>query len=457
MQINNDTGRIRLKVLTSVAGALVEKDLERLDQIPVKLRPRSQSASRCCVYYDRAVLRYRVMGALGHGMDSERDESCRLSSYVDQPTANEDLLAVIDIACDRCRQGNYLVTNACRGCVARPCKTNCPKDAVTMVQGQAVIDPDKCISCGKCKKLCPFQAIVQVEVPCEKECPVGAIKRGPDGRQMIDESQCIYCGKCLKSCPFGAVMERSQLKQVITALQSAQPVVALVAPAVEAHFPGTLLQMLEAVKQCGFDGVYEVALGAEQTMQEEALELLEAKAGNQLLTTSCCPAYVAAVDRHVPSLKTAVSHTPSPMAFTAKQAKTERADAFTVFIGPCLAKRHEALNNAAVDAVLTFEELGALLVAKGIYIRECSDLEQARGAEPLARGFRASGGVTASVLEQLSEEQKRGLHVKQIDGLDRKTLKQLPLYAMGKLPADFLEVMACPGGCVKGPCGFAVN
>ncbi|GAB1455618.1 hypothetical protein MASR2M48_09250 [Spirochaetota bacterium] len=85
----------------------------------------------------------------------------------------------------------------------------------------------------------PYKAIIKVPVPCEEACPVGAIHRDADGKHRIDKEACVECGKCVKECPFGAVMEPSHLVEVIRAVQSARPVVALLAPATIAQFPGS--------------------------------------------------------------------------------------------------------------------------------------------------------------------------------------------------------------------------
>lgn len=455
MRSNNDASSIRLKVLAGVADALLKGDRSELDRIPVKLRPRGKDFSRCCLYYDRAVLRYRVMGALGHSVEEETDEAQLLSSLPHRANKNNKILSVIDIACDGCRHGAYMVTNACRGCLARPCITNCPKNAVSIVNGRAVIDQDLCISCGKCRKLCAFQAIVNIEVPCETACPVGAISRAEDGRQVIDHDRCIYCGRCLQKCPFAAIMEISSMTAVIQAMMNGEKVIAMVAPAIEKQFPGTLQQILTSLLEVGFSDVVEVASGAELTMKHEREELVEKFSEGKLLTTSCCPAYATAVEKHLPELKHAISSTPSPMNYSAKTVKSSDPEAVTVFIGPCLAKRNEAIKDENVDFVMTFEELGALMVAKGVFVAEQDGPDTETPADERARLFRAVGGVSQAVMSELDDEFKEKLKTKIINGLDKKSLKQLSLYGKGKIPADFIEVMACEGGCVNGPCGFS--
>jgi iron only hydrogenase large subunit-like protein len=126
----------------------------------------------------------------------------------------------------------------------------------------------------------------------------------------------------------------------------------------------------------------------------------------------------------------------------------------TVFIGPCVAKRSEA-RRKGVDYVLSFEELGALLAGRQIDILACEPHPVKRPAVAAARNFARSCGVTEAVLAETTAKLPGfTLSAKQIDGIDRKTASILKLHALGKLPGNFIEVMACQGGCVNGPCSL---
>jgi iron only hydrogenase large subunit-like protein len=126
----------------------------------------------------------------------------------------------------------------------------------------------------------------------------------------------------------------------------------------------------------------------------------------------------------------------------------------TVFLGPCVAKRSEA-KRKGVDFVLSFEELGALLAGRQIDILACEPHPIKRPAAPAARNFAKSCGVTEAVLKEATAQIPGfELKSKQIDGIDRKTLAVLKLHQLGKLPGNFIEVMACQGGCVNGPCSL---
>ena len=444
------------------AGTLAEE----IDRIAVKLRPKGGDASRCCIYHDRAVIKYRLMALLGVAAEEETDETKRLGEYlaekskpkvgVEEWNLSQSPLSVCGPACSGCPDAKVVSTPNCRGCFARPCVYNCPKKAVEVVDGHSVIDQSKCIKCGKCIAACPYHAIVKTTVPCEEACPVGAIRKNAHGVAEIDFGKCIFCGKCFNACPFGAVMEKSQLVDVLGAMKRGERLVAMVAPPADRQFPGTIEQLLAACVKAGFADVIEVALGAEKTTEHETAEFIERmeKDPNTFMTTSCCPAYVNLVAKHLPDLVTHVSLTPSPMVYTREIVKEKDPSAKTVFIGPCVAKRSEA-RRKDVDYVLSFEELGAIFAGRKVDVIACESWPVPRPANPTARNFARSCGVTEAVLaEAMSKIHGFRLNAKQINGIDRKTCTMLKLYASGKLPANFLEVMACSGGCVNGPCSL---
>ncbi|MBD3315907.1 MAG: 4Fe-4S dicluster domain-containing protein [Chitinivibrionales bacterium] len=458
MNCNNNANRMRKRVLIEIARlALKRKLVEEIDRLPLALHPRGKQGVRCCVYKDRAVARYRIMATLGHRVEGELNELKPLSAYATEALERTKIegppLTLIDDACSACMKGRHFVTNVCRGCVARPCSVNCPKNAIQIVNGQACIDEERCVNCGLCKKVCPYHAIAYVPVPCEEVCPVKAISKNEQGTETVDYGKCISCGKCLASCPFGAMMERSQIVDVIALLinEQSRPLVAMTAPAVGAQFPNSYAQVKAAVKTLGFAAVADVAEGAAQTAEREALEWEQRVVGEgrRLMTTSCCPAYVLMTHKHLPELAPFVSHTPSPMHMTAETIKKRMPEAITVFIGPCTAKRSEAYEDPAVDYVLTTEELGAMFVAADIEIEHCALEADSISREQTAARFAFSGGVSACVKERLQTPDM--LKAELIDGLDRKSTALLKAYAKGKGGANFIEIMSCAGGCVGGP------
>lgn len=458
--MNRDNiNRIKTRLLIEVAQLALQGRLsEEIDRLPIQQFPRHNPALRCCVHKSRAIIRYRLMAILGYAIEEETDELKRLSEYVEQMSRQDHgprpILTVIDEACSACLKGRHCVTNVCKGCVARPCTVKCPKDAIQIVNGQAQIDEGKCVNCGLCLKACPYHAIVYVPIPCEEACPVGAITKDETGREKIDDTKCIDCGKCLQACPFAAIVERSQMVDVIEQIKSPRRVVAMLAPAIAGQFPVDYGKLAAAVKTLGFDDAVEVALGAEETARHEAAELVEKlEAGQPFMTSSCCPAYMQAVRKHLPEIAPFVSDTPTPMHYTAARVKRDDPQAVTVFIGPCVAKRREAMGDEMVDYVLTTDEFGAMLVAAGIELDECAPLEPARPAESEARTFAISGGVTGAVQAVFGD--KRAIRPQLVDGLDKKTLKLLSVWAQkGLKEVDFIEVMNCQGGCVAGPCNI---
>lgn len=451
----NNASLMRTKILIKLAESFLADRFEHADSIPIELRPKEQQPSRCCIYKDRAVLKYRCMAGLGACPEEETDELKSLKEYGKDALSRNDLpkskLSVIDIACSACIKSQYIVTNACRGCFAQPCRLNCPKDAISMINGRACIDTDKCVNCGRCFDVCPYHSIIKVPVPCEEACPVDAITKDEFGKEHIDHEKCISCGKCLASCPFGAIVERSQMVDVLREIHETEnKVVAMLAPAVIGQFPGDIKNLVGALKKAGFDEVIEVAIGADITTQKEAAEFIERQAaGAKLMTTSCCPAYYRAAKVHIPEIQEFVSHTHTPMYYTAEMLKKETPTCKAVFVGPCLAKRVEAEYDPNVDYVLTFEEIGAILVAKQISVEECVAEEFAKISCAQGRQFPLSGGVAAAVASLIGD--KADYKPERIDGLSKENIKLLKRYATKGCENNMIEVMCCEGGCIAGP------
>lgn len=455
MWVENNADHIVREIQVRIIRAFLEgKLVERVDRIPLDMRPLGTAPTRCCLYKDRALIKYRCMAALGFGREDETDELTPLAEYARRALTREKvgdpILTILDPACSGCVQAHFHITNACRGCLARPCMVNCPKQAIVVLDGQARIDQELCVNCGRCQKVCPYHAIVRIPIPCEEACPVEAIHKDEAGHERIDYGKCIYCGKCADACPFGAILERSQILDVLRALQGPRPVVALPAPAVAGQFAGGLARIVAALKGLGFHEVVEVALGADQAAREEAVELRRRLArGERFMTTSCCPAYVHAVRKIVPALQPFVPDTLSPLQLTAARVKARNPQAVTVFIGPCLAKRKESMDEARVDYYLTFEELAAFLAAREMDVARCEPVQLEEEAHGEGRGFPLPGGVAVAVQTQAGA----GTPVKSVlvNGLNRQTLKLLESYATGSCPGNLVEVMNCEGGCVAGP------
>lgn len=429
--------------------------VEDIDRLPLLMSPRNaQARGRCCIHKERAVLKYKMLPILGYSICDEEDELTPLSAYakkaIERSTIHKKILTVVDEACTACVKTNYIVTNLCKGCVARSCYMNCPKDAISFQHnGQAHIDHKKCINCGICKEACAYHSIVYIPVPCEEVCPVKAITKDENGIEHIDEDKCIYCGKCINACPFGSIYEISHVFDILTALTRGEKMVAVVAPSVQSQYPNTLGQIMRAIEAIGFAEAIEVAHGAMETTRLEGIELQEKiEEGQQFMTTSCCPSYVELVNKHLPDLKPFVSHTQSPMYYTIVLAKQKHPNARLVFVGPCVAKRKEVFDNDAIDFTLTFEELDCLFKGLDIDIDAMTnDMEEAPRS---GKGFARAGGVIAAIQEMYPNLAVRPV---QVANLNKKNIALLRAFSKGKATGNFVEVMACEGGCISGPCG----
>jgi [FeFe] hydrogenase (group B1/B3) len=457
MKYQNDATRIRRNLLSKIAKAFFKKKLlKTIDRFPIEFIPQDKKDLwRCCIYKERAIIKYRLMADLGFGIEDETDELKPLSAYVEEALTNhrkeKNVLSVLNVACSSCPGSEYLVTNACRSCMARPCILNCPKNAIAIKDGQAVIDQDLCVDCGKCMQVCPFHAIIRLPIPCEEACPVNAIGKDKSGKAVINFDACISCGQCMNACPFGAVVEKSEFIKVLQAIREKKHVVAMIAPAIIGQFKGTIEQIAQAISKLGFADIIEVAVGADITTDNEIKEFIKRmKSGEHLMTSSCCPAYTEVVKKHAVELLSFVSTTQTPMHYVAELVKHKKPEAVTVFIGPCIAKRKEAQADKFVDFVMTFEELEALFIAQTITPAKCKDYELKIRPTAKGRGFATSCGVTSAILAKC--DKTITLNTEFIDGLDQKTIRRLKDYAHKEGKTNFLEVMACEGGCIGGPC-----
>lgn len=464
MAIKNNVMIVRHKLLTNLiklwnSGELVEK----IDRLPIELSPRNaQVRGRCCIHKERAVWKYKSLPLLGYDMTDEQDELTPLSDYarraMERDKIKDNIMCVIDEACSSCVRTNYDITNLCRGCVARACSHACPKNAIEFdpYTSQGRINHNDCISCGKCFEACPYHAIVYIPVPCEEACPVGAITKDEYGVEHIDETKCIYCGKCLNSCPFGAIFEISQVFDILQSIRRGEKVVAMVAPAILAQYNLPAEQVYSAIKAIGFTDVIEVAQGAEVTTRLESAELKERlEEGAPFMTTSCCPAYIEMAEKHAPDLKKYISSTRSPMYYTAQIAREKYPDAKLVFVGPCIAKRKEARRDDLVSYVMTYEELHSVLDGMGIDIAEQAAFNIPVSSSKFAHGFAQINGVTQAVLNEINGEFTFSATL--VANLTKKNVALLRAYGKsGKAPVQFIEVMACEGGCISGPANHEV-
>ena len=429
---------LKYKVLREVARqAWNDTLLQNVFDIPKMIVPGKTPTMRCCVYKERAILSERVKIAMGG--DSE----------------NPNVIQVIDIACDECPAAGYEVTDSCRGCLAHRCEDVCKRGAISFDHNHvAHIDKSKCVECGQCAKVCPYSAIINRKRPCQIACKVNAISINDDGASTIDNSKCIQCGACVYQCPFGAIMDKSFILDVIDMIKKSEQnkeykVYAVVAPSISSQFVYAKLgQVVTGLKDLGFFTVIEAALGADMVAQAESKELAE----KGFLTSSCCPAFVQYIKSAFPDLLPLVSHNLSPMATVARYIKANDPTAKVIFIGPCTAKKAEVQLETVkpfVDSVITFEELQALFDSKDIDITTLPE-DVLENASYFGRIFARSGGLSDAIAEGL-KEQNIDFDLKPIacDGIEECRVALLKK-RKNVLDANFIEGMACIGGCIGG-------
>ncbi len=431
---------IRHQVLLETAKLAWAGELEeKREEIPFRIIPGPQARFRCCIYKEREIIRQRVRLAEG-------------KCPVGEDSSN--VIQVINAACEECPIASYLVTDNCRKCMGKACQSACRFGAISMGDARAYIDPLKCKECGKCAQACPYSAIAHLERPCKKACPVDAIAYDEYGVCVIDEKKCIACGNCMQRCPFGAIAPKASIVSVINEIRAGKRVVAMLAPATEGQFgPGiTMASWRTALRKAGFADMVEVGLGGDMTAAAEAEEWAEAWREGKKMTTSCCPAFVNMIRLHFPQLADHMSTTVSPMCAVSRFLKMQDPKTVTVFIGPCTAKKSEAQDHGIegnADYVMTYGEVRSMMYAKDIELEPEDNTYQE--SSTYGKRFGNSGGVTAAVLqcfEEMGEKEKPS--VMRCSGA-AECRKALLLMKVGRLNEDFVEGMACEGGCVGGP------
>lgn len=435
--------------------------VDDMEALPYKLADAENSPYWDNIYREREIIRERTRLAMGMSLRPE-DEPVQVSQGVEESNIDEKyyeppLMQVIPSACNACPVNEYEVTNRCMGCTAHPCNEVCPKGAITMVNGKSHIDQEKCIKCGKCKAVCPYDAISHQVRPCAAACGVGAIKSDDADRAVIDNDLCVSCGQCMVSCPFGAIADKSQIFQLIRAMQSGRKIIAQVAPAFAGQFgPKVTADMLKtALKELGFADVYETAIGADMGAMAEAEHYVhEVATGNlPFLLTSCCPSWSMLAKKYFPETISNISNELTPMVATARVIKKQHPDASVVFIGPCASKKLEASRRTVrsdVDFVITFEELAGMFEAKGILLEEMQALDEMKDATGAGRGYGVAGGVASAIEDCIREYYPDvDVNIEHAESLS-ECKKMLMLAKVGKKNGCLIEGMACPGGCVAG-------
>ena len=271
----------------------------------------------------------------------------------------------------------------------------------------------------------------------------------------IDYEKCIACGSCVYQCPFGAITDKSYILEVInmikdSASNSNYKVYALVAPSISSQFTYAKHgQVIAGLKALGFHTAIEAALGADMVAYSESQELAE----KGFLMSSCCPAFVKYIEKNFPMMKEHISHNLSPMAAIAKYIKSTDPTARIVFIGPCTAKKAEVRKPEVkeyVDSAVTFEELQALFDSRDIDITALEE-DVLDNASYFGRIFARSGGLSDAVAQGLKEHGITDFELNSAicDGIE-ECRTALVKKSRNVLVANFIEGMACVGGCIGG-------
>lgn len=366
-----------------------------------------------------------------------------------------------------------------------------------------VRDPAKCIRCGRCIRACKdVQGIAALTYAGRSSDIVVTTAFN----KPMEETDCVLCGQCSLVCPTGAIVEKDDTQKVLNALQDPKKhVIVQVAPSVRVALgdafglePGAIVtgQMVTALKMLGFNRVFDTNFGADLTIMEEGAEFLHRlqHGGTLPMMTSCSPGWVNYMEKHFPDCIGHLSSAKSPMSMFGAIAKTyytEQAgidvkDIVTVSVMPCTAKKFEAARPEMgrsgiqdVDIVLTTRELIKLIKYVGLSL---SELPESGFDSPLGLGtgagaiFGATGGVMEAALRTVYEkvtgetlEKLEFTNVRGFDGIKECTI-QLPGRELrlcvahtlrnarkimeevkkGISPYDFIEIMACPGGCIGG-------
>ena len=376
-----------------------------------------------------------------------------------------------------------------------PCEEACPVKAISKDEkGIEHIDESKCIYCGKCLNACPFGAIFEISQVFD------VLHRIRKGEQVVAIVAPSILGQfkttieqvygALKQVGFTDVIEVAQgamdtvsneAHELIEKLEEGQKFMTTSCcpsyielvnkhiPAMKPYVSGTGSPMYYAARIAKekYPDAKVVFIGpcvakrkeaqrdeaVDFIMTFEAHELIEKlEEGQKFMTTSCCPSYIELVNKHIPAMKPYVSGTGSPMYYAARIAKEKYPDAKVVFIGPCVAKRKEAQRDEAVDFIMTFEEMASVFAGLDIQMEQAKPYSMSFTSVREAHGFAQAGGVMGAVKAYLKEEADK-INAVQVANLDKKAIGSLRAYAKtGKAPGQFIEVMACEGGCITGPC-----
>ncbi len=274
---------------------------------------------------------------------------------------------------------------------------------------------------------------------CIRNCPVKSIRFSDNQANIINE-ECILCGHCFVVCPQNAKEIRDDIPTAKELIAAGKPVYASMAPSFVANYQVTIHSMENALKQLGFTGVEETALGA--TIVKKQYEFMVNTAKQDVIISSCCPTVNLLIQKYYPEALPYLAPVLSPMLAHCMDIKRRLPDAQTVFIGPCISKKAEAESYPGfVDCALTFEELSAWFTEEKITLEYSED----KNIESRARLFPTAGGI----LRTMAASNPAYTYVA-IDGIEN-CIHAIKDVLNGRLSRCFIEMSACTGSCIGGP------
>lgn len=291
---------------------------------------------------------------------------------------------------------------------------------------------------------------------CVRHCMVKAISIENEQAHILQD-HCIHCGHCLEVCPQNAKTFASDLERVKGYLEAGFRTVISIAPSylgvLEFDSPG---QVVDALLKLGFAEVRETAEGAALVTNEYRKLIREKKMPN--IVTTCCPSVNDLIEKYYPDCAKYMAPVVSPMIAHGRYIKKIYGnDTKVVFLGPCIAKKQEAVGDervfGAIDAILTFEELAVWLEKEGINVNNCEERPFGNPSPEVNRLYPVSGGVIMSVIADEEDDFYQKVHV---DGLDN-CMEMLESLSKGELNGCFVEANVCDGGCIKGPASARWN
>ena len=275
---------------------------------------------------------------------------------------------------------------------------------------------------------------------CIRHCPVKSIRFSGNQAYIIG-NECILCGQCFVVCPQNAKQIVDETEKVKVLLNSGDPVYVSLAPSFIANYDGVgMSAMRKAIKALGFADAEETAMGA--TMVKTEYEKMIDEGGRDIIISSCCHSINLLIQKYFPAELPYLADVVSPMQAHCREIKRLHPNAKTVFIGPCVAKKHEAeYYDGIVDAVLTFDELTKWLKEENVILESEMDYEE----NSRARFFPTTGGI----LKTMAQDNPEYTYMA-IDGVEN-CISALKDIEQGKIHKCFIEMSACIGSCIGGP------